>query len=138
MTAETQADLPGGRPAGVPADDQIGHEQEIRAMAAEIAAGRYAPKAAEWDANRTPFPEEERRFLGSAGLLGIALPERFGGSGPPPVGGLIVLEELAKPCRPAAFQVFEANTGPAQVVNLLGTETQRARYLPDIVAGRRT
>ena len=33
---------------------------------------------------------------------------------------LVVIEELAKECRPAAFQVFEANTGPARVLSLLG------------------
>jgi len=49
-----------------------------------------------------------------------------------------VIEELAKECRPAAFQVFEANTGPAQVLNLIGTEEQRERYLPPISRGEIT
>jgi alkylation response protein AidB-like acyl-CoA dehydrogenase len=111
---------------------------EVRAVAAAVAKERYAPKAAEWDANRTPVPIEERRFLGGLGFLGIALPERFGGSGAPLIDALAVVEELAKQCRPAAFQVFEANTGPAQVVNLLGTEEQRERFLPAIIRGDST
>jgi alkylation response protein AidB-like acyl-CoA dehydrogenase len=111
---------------------------EVRAVAAAVAKERYAPKAAGWDADRTAVPIEERRYLGSLGFLGIALPERFGGAGAPLLDALVVVEELAKECRPAAFQVFEANTGPAQVVNLLGTEEQRARYLPPIIQGDST
>jgi butyryl-CoA dehydrogenase len=111
---------------------------EVRAVAAAVAKERYAPRAAEWDAGRTAVPIEERRYLGSLGFLGIALPERFGGAGAPLLDALVVVEELAKECRPAAFQVFEANTGPAQVVNLLGTEEQRARYLPPIIRGDST
>ena len=111
---------------------------EVRAVAAAVARERYAPKAAEWDADRTAVPIEERRYLGSLGFLGIALPERFGGAGAPLLDALVVVEELAKECRPAAFQVFEANTGPAQVVNLLGTEEQRARYLPAVIRGDST
>src|SRR5205823_6439446 len=42
---------------------------------------------------------------------------------------------LAKECRPAAFQVFEANTGPARVVELLGADEHRERYLPGIIRG---
>ena len=111
---------------------------EVRAVAAAVARERYAPNAATWDANRTPVPIEERRFLGELGFLGIALPERFGGAGAPLLDALAVVEELAKECRPAAFQVFEANTGPAQVVNLLGTEAQRERFLPAIIRGDST
>ncbi len=120
-----------------PKDDESS-DAEIRALARSLAVERYAPQAARWDAERTAFPHDERLYLGSLGLLGIALPERFGGADAPLLDALAVIEELAKECRPAAFQVFEANTGPAQVVNLLGTEEQRARYLPDIVAGRKT
>ena len=51
---------------------------------------------------------------------------------------MAVIEEFAKVCRPAAFQIFEANTGPAQVIQNLGTEEQKERWLPDIIAGAKT
>src|SRR5690606_31949928 len=38
----------------------------------------------------------------------------------------------------AAFQIFEANTGPSQVINHLGTEEQRERWLPPIITGEKT
>ena len=110
-------------------------ERAIKEVAAKVATERYAPKAAQWDADRTAFPLEERKFLGSLGFLGIALPERFGGGGAPLQQALNVIEEFAYHCRPAAFQIFEANTGPAQVIARIGTEEQRERFLPGIIAG---
>jgi alkylation response protein AidB-like acyl-CoA dehydrogenase len=112
--------------------------RELAAMARQVARERYAPRAAAWDTAREPFPHDERRYLGSLGLLGICLPERFGGSAAPLLHALVVIEELAKECRPAAFQVFEANTGPAQVLALLGTQEQQSRFLPGIIAGQTT
>lgn len=116
-----------------PLDD---HSRQLAEVAAGIARQRYAPLAATWDAEHTAFPHEERLYLGSLGLLGICLPERFGGSGAPLMDALIVIEELAKECRPAAFQVFEANTGPARVLSLLASEEVQQRFLPDVIAGR--
>jgi alkylation response protein AidB-like acyl-CoA dehydrogenase len=112
--------------------------RELRSVAARIARDRYAPRAAAWDLDRTPFPKEERLFLGEQGLLGISLPEEYGGAGQPLMDALVVIEELAKECRPAAFQVFEANTGPAKVVSLLGTPEQKERFLPSVVRGEST
>ncbi len=109
--------------------------RELAEMARQVARERYAPRAETWDTTREPFPHDERRYLGSLGLLGICLPERFGGSGAPLLHALVVIEELAKECRPAAFQVFEANTGPARVLALLGTQEQQSRFLPGIIAG---
>jgi len=116
-----------------PLDD---HSRQLAKVAADLARQRYTPLAATWDAERTAFPPEERLYLGAQGLLGICLPERFGGSGAPLIDALIVIEELAKECRPAAFQVFEANTGPARVLSLLGSEEIQQRFLPDVIAGR--
>jgi alkylation response protein AidB-like acyl-CoA dehydrogenase len=118
--------------------DDSEEERALRQLAADIAQARYAPSAAAWDAARTPFPHDERRYLGSLGFLGIALPQEFGGAGAPLAQALIVIEELAKECRPAAFQVFEANTGPAQVVNQIGTPDQRRRFLPPVISGEST
>lgn len=112
--------------------------KEIRDVAAAVARERYAPVAAQWDEQRTPVSLDERRYLGSLGWLGISLPEQYGGSGAPLMDALVVIEELAKQCRPAAFQVFEANTGPAKVIALMGTEEQRERWLPRVVTGELT
>ncbi|NKQ55782.1 acyl-CoA dehydrogenase [Amycolatopsis sp. K13G38] len=113
-------------------------QRALKEVAVKLAVERYAPKAEEWDRTRTAFPREERRYLGELGFLGIALPERYGGGGAPLQHALTVIEELAKECRPAAFQVFESNTGPAQVVARLGTEEQRERFLPPIIRGEGT
>lgn len=113
-------------------------QQHLKDTAARLAEEVYAPRAAEWDRDRAFLPDGERRRLGDLGLLGIALPEEYGGSGAPLLDALIVIEELAKVCRPAAFQVFEANTGPARVVALMGSEEQKRTILPRIASGEAT
>lgn len=113
-------------------------QREIRDLAASVAEERYAPLAQRWDSERAVFPREERAYLGSLGFLGISLPPEYGGSDRPIADALIVIEELAKHSRSAAFQVFEANTGPARVVSLLGTEEQKQRFLPRVISGEST
>lgn len=110
----------------------------IRQLAAQVAREVYEPMAERLDVERTPIPKEERLRLGKLGFLGIAHPEQYGGAGSPLAHALVVVEELGKVCRPAAFQVFEANTGPAQVITHLGSEDQRRQWLPDIISGERT
>jgi butyryl-CoA dehydrogenase len=112
--------------------------REIRQLAAKVAAEVYGPIAAEIDEHRTPISLDERRRLGRLGFLGVVHEERFGGSNAPLAHALAAIEEFAKHCRPAAFQIFEANTGPAHVVKLIGTEDQKRRWLPDIVSGEKT
>lgn len=111
---------------------------EIRQLAARVAHDIYGPLAEEMDRERTPISLEQRRQLGDLGFLGIAYPEKYGGSGAPLAQALAVIEEFGKVCRPAAFQIFEANTGPAQVIHHLGTEEQRQRWLPAVIAGDKT
>jgi butyryl-CoA dehydrogenase len=125
--------------AGLEAIGRLSEEQrQLKETAARIARERYRPKAAAWDEQRLAFPVEEQRMLGELGLLGISLPEVYGGAGLPIFDSLLAIEEFAKECRPAAFQVFEANTGPAQVIARLGTEEQKERWLPPVIAGEAT
>lgn len=111
---------------------------EIRRFAATVANEVYGPVADEMDLERRPVSLEQRQRLGELGFLGIAHSEAYGGSGAPFSHALAVIEEFAKVCRPAAFQIFEANTGPAQSLAWLGTEDQKSRYLPEIIAGNLT
>jgi alkylation response protein AidB-like acyl-CoA dehydrogenase len=109
---------------------------EIRQLAASVAQDVFGPLAEEMDLERRPVSLEQRLQLGELGFLGIAHAEEYGGSGAPFSHALAVVEEFGKVCRPAAFQIFEANTGPAQALAWLGTDQQKARYLPDIVSGK--
>ena len=111
---------------------------EIRQLAAQVASEVYGPLAEQMDVERTPVSQEQRMRLGDLGFLGIAHPEEYGGSGAPLAQALAVVEEFGKVCRPAAFQIFEANTGPAQVINHLGTPEQKQRWLPAIISGEKT
>lgn len=115
--------------------DLTSEQQELRRLAAEVAREVYAPRAAQWDAERTTLPREEVQRLADLGFLGLATPEKYGGQGGTLLDALIVVEELAKECRPAAFQVFECNTGPIRVLEFFGTEEQKHRYLPRSAAG---
>lgn len=111
---------------------------QLRELAAEVAREVYAPRAAEWDLERTPLPDTEVKRLAELGFLGIVFPEEYGGQGGTLMDALIVIEELAKECRPAAFQVFEANVGPIRVIQFFGTEEQKRHYIPRVCRGEVT
>ena len=113
-------------------------QRQLRSLAADLARDVYAPRAQEWDAAGTHLPHDERRRLGELGLLGITLPEEYGGMGRPLIDALIVIEELAKATQVAAWPVFEATTGPARVIDMFGTEEQKRRWLPAVCSGEST
>jgi alkylation response protein AidB-like acyl-CoA dehydrogenase len=113
-------------------------QQELRTLAAEVARDVYAPMAAELDADRRPLPDAEVKRLADLGFLGMAIPEQYGGQGGTLMDALIVIEELAKECRPAAFEVFEHNTGPIRVLEFFGTEEQKQTYLRASAVGELT
>ena len=110
----------------------------LRELAADLARKVFEPIAHELDSTRSFLPGSERRRLGSLGLLGITLPEAYGGGGRDLVDALLVIEELGKVCMPAAFAVFEASTGPARVVDLFGNDDQKERFLRPVSAGEMT
>ncbi|MYI21100.1 MAG: acyl-CoA dehydrogenase family protein, partial [Acidimicrobiia bacterium] len=118
--------------------DLTPEQEALRETVAALAADLYEPQAAAWDAERTPFPDAERRRLAELGYMGMGLPTEYGGGGADLLDSLIVIEELAKAAPTAAFGVFEANTGPARVVDLFGTPEQKQRLLPPVYAGEVT
>lgn len=115
-------------------DDQ----RELRDLARHLARDVYEPRAREWDREFAFLPDEERKRLAGLDLLGITLPEAHGGAGRPLLDALVVIEEIAKVCQLAAFPIFEAATGPVRVIDLFGTEDQKARLLPPVIRGEKT
>jgi butyryl-CoA dehydrogenase len=115
-------------------DEQL----QLREMTRKLANDRHKPHVHEWERNRESLPNDERDKLAELGLLGMCLPEEYGGGDRPLLDALIVIEELAKVSMQGTWPVFEGNTGPARVIHLFGTEEQKQRFLPPVCAGEKT
>jgi alkylation response protein AidB-like acyl-CoA dehydrogenase len=100
----------------------------------EIADKELARRVDEHERAET-YPEGLFATLGEAGLLGLPYPEEYGGGGQPYEVYLQVIEELAM--RWAAVAVATSvHTLACFPVLAYGTDEQRARWLPDMLAGR--
>ncbi len=118
-------------------DFSLTAEQEaFRAAVETFCAREIMPRAADID-RQDEFPPDLWRKMGEMGLLGIGVPEAYGGS-----GGDIFDSYLAGEVIAAASSGVALSSGAHSylcVYNLFrnGTEAQRQRYLPDLCAGRK-
>jgi isovaleryl-CoA dehydrogenase len=107
----------------------------LRRMVRDFATREVDPQAAESDRTET-FNLPLFRRLGALGLLGITVPERFGGSGMDAVAAVIAHEEIAA-ADPGFCLAYLAHAMLfANNLNQNGSDEQRARWLPDACAGR--
>ncbi|MGQ0551508.1 MAG: acyl-CoA dehydrogenase [Armatimonadota bacterium] len=108
----------------------------IRETVREFASRELMPVAAELD-HEARFPAEIVARAAAIGLMGLTVPEEYGGAGLDPVANVIVQEELARAS--AGFQTIVTvnNSLVCDPIVRWGTEAQKRRYLPDLVAGRR-
>jgi alkylation response protein AidB-like acyl-CoA dehydrogenase len=113
-------------------------QEDLQLAARTLARTQFGPLAEQWDKDATLLPDEARTQLGDLGYLGMPLPEAYGGWHAPLVDALLVLEEFGKENLPAAFAIFEAAVGAIRVIELLGTDEQRARWLPAVAKGDAT
>jgi butyryl-CoA dehydrogenase len=107
----------------------------FRRVVRDFAEAEIAPRAAEWDRN-AEFPLDVVRKMGELGLFGLPFPEEYGGSGADFATLCIAVEELARVDSSMAI-TLEAGVGlGANPINRFGTEEQKRRWLPDLLAGR--
>ena len=109
-------------------------QRMVRDMVREFADREVAPIAAEHD-RKHEFPMRTAKRMGELGLLGITVPEAYGGPGADYVSFALVAEELAR-ADASHSVIFGANAslsvGP--ILNF-GTEAQKQRYLPKLASG---
>ena len=67
----------------------------------DFARGEIAPKAAEWDRSGE-FPTQVVKKLGELGLMGMMVPEKWGGGGADAVTYVMAMEEIASACASTA------------------------------------
>lgn len=109
-------------------------EQEmLRGAFVEFIKEKIAPEAAKWDAeNYTPL--ELMPEMGEMGILGVFVPEEYGGVGLGHTERVMALEEIARYSAGLAMMVFTHQLGMAAILDY-GTEEQKLKYLPDMCAG---
>jgi hypothetical protein len=109
-------------------------QQQILDMTRSFARERLAPGAAERDRQHR-FPREELREMGELGLLGMLVPEDYGGSDTGMVAYAIAVEEIAAgdgAC--STIMSVHSSVGCVPILKF-GTEEQRQRFLPKLASG---
>ncbi|WP_338425189.1 acyl-CoA dehydrogenase family protein [Sphingopyxis kveilinensis] len=115
--------------AGLPQEDEA-LRLAIRAIADTAATAPADIRARSWSG----FDRAFSRRLGDAGLLGLTLPERYGGGGRGPFARFVVVEELLSAGAPVAAH-WIADRQSAPLLLNYGTEAQREAFIPRICRG---
>ncbi len=114
--------------------DLSDEQQMIQAMAREFAESAIRPIASEID-REARFPHETVKRMGELGLMGIAIPERWGGSGADTVSYVVALEEIAKACASHAVIMSVNNSLYCDPMLKYGSDAQRERFLIPVASG---
>jgi alkylation response protein AidB-like acyl-CoA dehydrogenase len=83
------------------------------------------------------YPWETAQLLAEQGLLGIAFPEEDGGQGGTLMHAVLAIQEVALVCPKSADIVQAGNFGPIRTFVEYATPEQKARFLPDLLAGKK-
>jgi short-chain 2-methylacyl-CoA dehydrogenase len=108
----------------------------LRQTVRDFAEQRIAPVAEELDREHR-FPYELVGELAELGLMGIPIPEEYGGSGGDTVGYALAIEELTRIDSSVAITVAAHTSLGTMPIYLYGTEEQKREWLPPLASGER-
>jgi alkylation response protein AidB-like acyl-CoA dehydrogenase len=112
-------------------DDQV----RIRDAVRDFAAAEIAPGVAERE-KKELFPREILGRLAEMGILGMMVPEAYGGAGADALSYVLVVEELARVCASTAVIVSVNNSVACYPVWKFGSERQKETILEELASGR--
>ncbi len=116
---------------------ELNDEQKmIQGVARDFAQKEVRPIAEAID-REARFPHDTVRRMGELGLMGIAIPESYGGSGSDTVAYAVALEEVAKACASHAVVMSVNNSLYCDPVYKFGTEEQKRRFLEPFASGQK-
>ncbi len=118
-------------------DLDLSSEHElIRDTVRRFARDRIAPVAEELDREQR-FPYDLVAELAGLGLMGIPIPEEYGGAGGDTLSYAIAVEELTRVDSSVAITVAAHTSLGTMPIYLFGSEEQRREWLPDLASGKR-
>jgi len=116
-------------------DFQLSEQQrDLQQLVRGIAQKELKALATRWD-HTHEFPWESIRILASAGVLGLTIPEQYGGAGASWFEAVLAIEEVARACYQTAMAVLGELGVQTQVIVHYGTDAHKDRYLPPIARG---
>jgi len=116
-------------------DFQLTQDQrEIQALAREVAQAEIEPHVAEWDSEHR-FPRELYPKLAQLGLMGVCIPEEYGGAGADFLSYVLVLEELSRADAGVGVTVAVHTSAVTLPILTFGTDEQRSRFVPPLARG---
>ena len=111
-------------------------QQMLRDTARAFAKKDVLPKAAEIDRNHR-HPTELVEQMAELGLLGVAVPEEYGGSGMDNVGYALAMEEISRACASTGVIMSVNNSLVCDPIMRFGTEAQKKEFLAPLASGQK-
>jgi butyryl-CoA dehydrogenase len=116
-------------------DFELSSEHEaFRQAVRSFAEAEIAPHVAQWDAEHR-LPLDVVAKMGDLGLFGLVVPEAYGGSGGDFVSLCVAIEELGRVDQSFGITLEAAVGLGINPILVYGTDEQKRRWLPDLVAG---
>src|SRR5213075_1388375 len=108
----------------------------VRSTVRDFAEQRVTPVAEELD-RESRFPYELVAELGELGLMGMTIPEEYGGAGSDTLSYVIAVEELTRVDSSVAITVAAHHSLGTLPIYYFGNEEQKRQWLPELASGRR-
>jgi alkylation response protein AidB-like acyl-CoA dehydrogenase len=116
---------------------ELNEEQKmIRQMAGDFAENEIKPKAAELDKTER-HPREIIQKMAELNLLGIAIPDVYGGGGADVVSYAVALEEISRGCASVGVIMSVNNSLVCDPIYTFGTEEQKKNFLTPLASGKK-
>jgi alkylation response protein AidB-like acyl-CoA dehydrogenase len=109
-------------------------QREIQALTREFARAEIDPHAAQWDRDHH-FPRELFGKLAELGLMGVCVPEEYGGAGADFPSYILVLEELSRADAGVGVTVAVHTSAATLPILTFGTDEQKSRFVPPLARG---
>ncbi|MCJ2669715.1 MAG: acyl-CoA dehydrogenase [Candidatus Thermoplasmatota archaeon] len=118
-------------------DFDLSDEQKmLKRTVRDFAEKEIKPTRAEFD-EKAEYPIEILRRLGDMGIMGMAIPPEYGGSGADAISYAIAVEELSKIDPSVAVAVSVHNSLGCDPIVKFGTEEQKKKWLPGLASGKK-
>jgi alkylation response protein AidB-like acyl-CoA dehydrogenase len=109
-------------------------QREIQALTRDFAGAEIDPQAAQWDRDHH-FPRDLFSKLAELGLMGVCVPEEYGGAGADFLSYVLVLEELSRADAGVGVTLAVHTSATTLPILTFGTDEQKARFVPPLARG---